>query len=214
MNVSDAQRLKALEGDRQVRAVLTESGQSVPCDFACLALGIVPNVELAQQAGLAVDNGVVVDEFLRTSHGDVYAAGDLCNYPDPYFGRRRRVEHWGQADYTGTLAGQNMAGQAARYDLMTYVWSDIFDLHLEFAGDEHASDRQILRGRYEDKAFSVLYLKDNRLNAHFSVNLKRKQFSPLQKLIEKKIDLAGKDDSLRDPAFDIATLLPPAPPKA
>ena len=116
------------------------------------------------------------------------------------------MEHWGQADYTGTLAGQNMAGANQPYNRMSYVFSDIFDLHLEFAGDEHGFDRVIVRGRMEDKAFSVLYLKDSRLVAHFSVNLKRKQFSPLQKLIEKKVNLAGREAQLAEMSFDVSTL--------
>jgi NADPH-dependent 2,4-dienoyl-CoA reductase/sulfur reductase-like enzyme len=203
----NAQRVSRIEGTTGPTSVVTASGTTVPCDLVIVAAGIVPNVELARQAGLAVDNGVVVNERLQTSDPDIYAAGDLCNYPDPYFGRRRRVEHWGQADYTGTLAGRNMAGANQPYDLMSYVFSDIFDLHLEFAGDEHGFDRVIVRGRMEDKAFSVLYVKGSRLVAHFSVNLKRKQFSPLQKLIEKKVDLAGRQTQLADMSFDVSTLM-------
>jgi NADPH-dependent 2,4-dienoyl-CoA reductase/sulfur reductase-like enzyme len=202
----NAQRVSRIEGAAGPTAVVMASGTAIPCDMVIVAVGIVPNVELAQQAGLAVDNGVVVNERLQTSHPDIYAAGDLCNYSDPYFDRRRRVEHWGHASYTGTLAGQNMAGAGQPYNLMSYVFSDIFDLHLEFAGDEHGFDRGIFRGRMEDKAFSVLYLKDSRLVAHFSVNLKRKQFSPLQKLIEKKVNLEGKEPQLADMSFDVSTL--------
>jgi NADPH-dependent 2,4-dienoyl-CoA reductase/sulfur reductase-like enzyme len=202
----NAQRVSRIGGAAAPTSVVTTSGTIIPCDLVIVAAGIVPNVELAQQAGLTVDNGVVVNAQLQTSHPDIYAAGDLCNYPDPYFNRRRRVEHWGQADYTGTLAGQNMAGANEPYNLLSYVFSDIFDLHLEFAGDEHGFDRVIVRGRMEDKAFAVLYLKNSRLVAHFSVNLKRKQFSPLQKLIEKKVDLAGRETQLADMIFDVSTL--------
>ena len=78
-------------------AVITRSGRELLCDFVCIAVGIVPNVELAQQAGLTIDNGVVVNECLQSSHPDVYAAGDVANYVDPVFGKRRRVEHWDNA---------------------------------------------------------------------------------------------------------------------
>lgn len=202
----NTQRVSRIEDTGGAISVVTTSGTTVPCDLVMVAAGIVPNVGLARQAGLSVDNGVIVNAQLQTSHPDIYAAGDLCNYPDPYFDRRRRVEHWGQADYTGTLAGRNMAGAGQSYDLMSYVFSDIFDLHLEFAGDEHGFDRVVVRGRMEDKAFSVLYVKDNRLVAHFSVNLKRKQFSPLQKLIEKKVNLEGRETQLADMSFDVSTL--------
>ena len=201
------QRVSCIQGTAGPTAVVTTSGMTIPCDRVIVAAGIVPNVELAQQAGLTVDNGVVVNAQLQTSHPDIYAVGDLCNYPDPYFNRRRRVEHWGQADYTGTLAGQNMAGANQPCNLLSYVFSDIFDLHLEFAGDEHGFDRVIVRGRMEDKAFAVLYLKDGRLVAHFSVNLKKKQFSPLQKLIENKVGLAGRESQLADMNFDVSTVM-------
>jgi len=193
--------------DGDAKFVITQSGKKVPCNMVVIAVGIVPDVELAKQAGLAIDNGVVVNEFLQTSHPDIYAAGDICNYPDPFFNRRRRVEHWGQADYTGQLAGENMAGLQKPYDLLTYIFSDIFDMHIEFAGDENDCDRTIIRGSMEEKSFTVLYIKKDIITAHFSVNLKRKQYSPLQKLIEQKVNIAGREAELADPAFDPSNLL-------
>ena len=204
-----SEKLVRIEGDSDgAKAVVTASGRSVPCDVVVVAIGIVPNVELAQQAGLQVDNGIVCNEYLQSSDASIYAAGDNCSFLDPYAQRRRRVEHWGQADYCGTLAGKNMAGGREAYDLLPYVFSDVFDLHLEFSGDEHQADRKLLRGEMSNKGFSVLYLKDNRLMAHFTVNLKRKQYGPLNKLIEKKVDLAGKEAQLQDAGFDLNAFLP------
>ncbi len=196
-----------VRGQGRPSSVVTRSGTELPCDFVCIGVGIVPNVELAQQAGLPVDNGVLVNEYLQSSHPDIYAAGDVANYLDPVFGKRRRVEHWGHAEYCGQLAGQNMAGARAPYDLLTYVWSDIFDLHLEFAGDEHEHDRVLVRGRFEDKAFTILYLKDSVLRAYFAINAGSKEFPALQRLIRGKKDLTGKEAQLQDPAFAIKGLL-------
>lgn len=196
-------------GTGRAASVVTASGKELPCDFVCVAVGIVPETELAVQAGLKTEDGaIVVDDHLRTSHGDIYAAGDVAAFGDPYSGRRRRVEHWGGADYGGTLAGENMAGADRRYDLLTYVWSDIFDVHLEFAGDESAPDRAVMRGGFSDKSFAMLYLKAGRLAAYYAVNYKRKQYVPLQKLIMGRTDLSGRESQLQDPAFDLATLLP------
>jgi NADPH-dependent 2,4-dienoyl-CoA reductase/sulfur reductase-like enzyme len=164
-------------------------------------------VELAQRAGLKVDNGIVVNEYLQSSHPDLYAAGDVANYLDPVFGKRRRVEHWGHAEYCGQLAGQNMAGASNPYDLLTYVWSDIFDLHLEFAGDESEHDQVLVRGRFEDKSFTVLYLKQNVLRAYFAINTSSKEFPILQRLIRHKKDLTGKEAHLQDPTFALKGLL-------
>jgi NADPH-dependent 2,4-dienoyl-CoA reductase/sulfur reductase-like enzyme len=196
-----------IRGTGRASAVVTRSGREIPCDFVCIGVGIVPNVELARQAGLKVDNGIVVNEYLQASHHDVYAAGDVANYLDPIFGKRRRVEHWGHAEYCGQVAGQNMAGANRKYDLITYVWSDIFDLHLQFAGDETEYDQVLMRGRFEDKAFTVLFLKRHVLTAYFAVNTGAKDFGALQRLIRGKQDLSGKEARLQDPAVAVKTLL-------
>lgn len=194
-------------GTGRVSSAVTTSGKTLPCDFVCIGIGITPNTEVAQEAGLAVENGIVVNEYLQTAHPDIYAAGDVANYFDPLFGKRRRVEHWGHAEYTGQLASDNMAGSRTAYDLLTYVWSDIFDLHLEFAGDESEHDRTLLRGRMEDHKFCVLFLKDRVLRAYFAVNTGAKELPALQRLIRQKTDLSGKETRLQDPAVPIKTLL-------
>jgi len=196
-----------LRGTGRVSSVKTQSGKEFPCDLVCIGAGIVPNVELAQQAGLAVDNGIVVNEYLQSSHPDIYAAGDVANYPDPFFNKRRRVEHWGHAEYCGQLAGQNMAGGQSPYGLLTYVWSDIFDLHLEFAGDESEHDQILLRGQVQEMAFTALYLKEKVLKAYFAINTRSKEFPSLQRLIKQKKDLTGKEAQLQDPSVPIKSLL-------
>ncbi|MCI0529216.1 MAG: FAD-dependent oxidoreductase, partial [Nitrospira sp.] len=196
-----------IRGKGRCSSIMTKSGKELPCDFVCIGVGIVPNVELARDAGLTVDNGIVVNEYLQTSHPDIYAAGDIANYPDPIFGKRRRVEHWGHAEYCGQLAGQNMTGTKNKYDHLTYVWSDIFDLHLEFAGDETERDEVLIRGRFQDKSFTVLYMKQKVLTAYFAINTPSKEFPALQRLIRQKKDLSGKVAQLQDPAFAIKQLL-------
>ena len=162
---------------------------------------------VASCKGIQLDDGIVVSRDMRTSHEHVFAAGDVVNYPDPVFGRRRRVEHWGHAEHSGQIAGVNMAGGTAQYDLLSYVWSDVFDLHLEFAGDETAHDRTLLRGDPGSGSFAQLYLLDNRLTAYFSANGPRKEFLPLQKLIRQRVDLRGKESALADPEQSLRALL-------
>ncbi len=207
------ERVVAIEGAGRAESVRTADGKRLPCDFVCVAVGIVPNVELAERAGLAMDDGILVNEHLQTSHPDVYAAGDVARFPDPYAGRPRRVEHWGGADYGGTLAGANLAGGTGRYDLLTYVWSDLFERHLEFAGDEAPPESTLLRGAMTDASFALLYLRGGRLTAYYAVNYKRKQYLVLQKLIKARVNLSGREAQLQDPALDPAALLPPEPPK-
>ncbi len=191
----------------RVTGVHTRAGTEHACDAILYAVGITPNVELAARAGLDIDDGIVVNARMATSHPDVFAAGDVVNFPDPVFNKRRRIEHWGHAEYGGQLAGQNMSGADKEYDAVSYVWSDIFDLHLEFAGDEFEHDQTIVRGNIGEGRFTVLYMRRERLTAYFSINGSAKEFSPLKKLIRGHVDLAGKTKQLRDPDVSLRTLL-------
>jgi 3-phenylpropionate/trans-cinnamate dioxygenase ferredoxin reductase component len=199
-------RVVEICGDGRPAFVKTASGRQIPCELVCIGAGIVPNLDLAEGAGLLVDNGIVVNEHLQTSNVDIYAGGDVANYWDPLFGKQRRVEHWGHAEYCGQLAGQNMGGAHNPYDLLTYVWSDIFDLHLEFAGDESEHDEILLRGRIEDKSFMVLYLKQQLLTAYFAVNPSGKDLPVLQSLIRKKKNLSAKTAELQNPLVSLKTI--------
>jgi len=115
-----------LRDDEQVEVV---------ADAIVAGIGILPNVELAQQAGLEVKNGIVVDEYLRTSHADIYAAGDVAFFYNPALGERMRVEHEDNANTMGRAAGRNMAGAGERYEHLPYFYSDLFDLGYEAVGE-------------------------------------------------------------------------------
>jgi NADPH-dependent 2,4-dienoyl-CoA reductase/sulfur reductase-like enzyme len=202
-----SEMVSRITGEGKVTGVETKSGKNIPCDFVCIGVGIKPNVELAEASGLEVNNGIVVNEYLQTSHPDVYAAGDVVNYFDPIFGKRRRVEHWGHAEYGGQIAGMNMAGEAHVYNMLSYVWSDIFDLHLEFAGDESECDRTLIRGRMQDNSFILLFLKESCLTAYFSVNTNAREFRTYQRMIQQKTDLSGKEQALQDTNISVKDLL-------
>jgi 3-phenylpropionate/trans-cinnamate dioxygenase ferredoxin reductase subunit len=201
------ERLSEFRGDSRLEAVVTASGKVLPCQVVCVGVGIVPNVELAQNAGLAVDNGIVVDGRMETSAPGIFAAGDVVNFFDPVFGKQRRVEHWGHAEYTGQIAGRNMAGGDQQYDFLTYVWSDIFDLHLEFAGDESEHEKVLLRGRPEDGSFLMMYLKGGTVTAFFAVNVPPREFAVVRQLIRQRKDVSGRESDLEDAAFNLRQLL-------
>ncbi len=200
--------VEKIHGDHRVERVTLASGQELAADFVCIAVGIRPNTSLAEAAGLEVDDGVIVNEYLQTSDPDVFAAGDIANYPDPYFSKRRRVEHWGQADYTGALAGLNMTGVREPYTLLTYIWSELFDLHLEFAGDHTEADEQVQRGDFEDEIFTRFFLKDNRLTAYFAISPEDDELAAWNQLIEEAVDLSDKKEQLTNPDVEPETLLP------
>ena len=185
-------------GKTRITGAITSTGDLIACDVVCIGVGIRPNVELAVEAGLEVDDGIVVDAHMRTSHPDIYAAGDAINYFDPMAGRRRRVEHWGHAEHSGQIAGRCMAGGTETYDLISYVWSDVFDIHLEFAGDEHDHDRQLLRGDPAEGTFMILYLRGGRVTSFFAINTPSREYSVVRRLIQKRTDLTGRELQLQD----------------
>jgi NADPH-dependent 2,4-dienoyl-CoA reductase/sulfur reductase-like enzyme len=123
-----------VEGSGTELALLTESGRRIRANGVVAGIGITPNVELAKAAGLEVSDGIVVDESLRTSHPDIYAAGDVANFPDPYLGSQRRVEHEDAANSMGRAAGRAMAGDDSSYHYSPMFYSDLFDLGYEAVG--------------------------------------------------------------------------------
>lgn len=124
-----------LESTATTEVLRTKSGRKVEVDGVVAGIGIQPNTDLASAAGLSVEDGVVVDEFLRTSHTDVYAAGDTANFYNPLLGTRLRVEHEDNANTMGLAAGRNMAGQPVPYHHLPFFYSDLFDLGYEAVGD-------------------------------------------------------------------------------
>ena len=119
----------------KTRAVKDSGERDIPVDGVVAGLGIQPNVELARAAGLEVDNGIVVDEFLRTSHPDIYAAGDVASFYNPALGSRLRVEHEDNANSMGQAAGRAMAGERAAYHHLPFFYSDLFELGYEAVGE-------------------------------------------------------------------------------
>ncbi|MFP4343624.1 MAG: NAD(P)/FAD-dependent oxidoreductase [Anaerolineales bacterium] len=204
------EKVEEIRGEQHVESVVTESGKEIPADFVCVAVGIRPNMELVKKAKLEYTDGVLVNAYLQTVDPNIYAAGDIMNYPDPYFGKRRRVEHWGQADYTGDLAGRNMAGAGEQYDLLTYVWSNVFDDHLEFAGDHEEYDQIVQRGEFEDASFTRFFLKRGRMTAYFAINPEDADLSTWQQLIKEEVDLSGREEQLADPSVKPTSFLPDA----
>jgi len=126
-------------------------------------LGIVPNVEVAEQAGLRVDNGIVVDEWLRAGHPDIYAAGDVANFPSAALGRHVRVEHEDAANTMGRAAGLAMAGQGAPYRHLPFFYSDLFDLGYEAVGDTDARLETVADWKEPCREGVVYYLADGRV---------------------------------------------------
>jgi NADPH-dependent 2,4-dienoyl-CoA reductase/sulfur reductase-like enzyme len=145
--------------------VVLASGNRVPTDFVVAGIGVSPTVELFQRSALDSSDGIKVNEFLETSVPEVWAAGDIANYPDQVFHRRKRVEHWDNAVEQGRVAMRNMMGHFQPFIHVPYFFSDVFDLSYEFWGDADGHDQVVYRGNMKQKQLSVWWLKKQTLCA-------------------------------------------------
>lgn len=143
--------------------VTTGSGREIVADGVVAGLGILPNTALAAQAGLKVDNGIVVDELLRTSDHDIFAAGDVANFHSAALDTRMRVEHEDNANVMGELAGRNMAGQSDIYSHQPYFYSDLFDLGYEAVGELDPAMDMVEDWQEPFRKGVVYYLRDGRV---------------------------------------------------
>jgi NADPH-dependent 2,4-dienoyl-CoA reductase/sulfur reductase-like enzyme len=141
----------------------TKSQRELLVDGVIAGLGIEPNVELARMAGLEIADGIVVDEFLRTSAPDIYAAGDVANFYNPALHRRLRVEHEDNANTMGRLAGRNMAGASDKYDHLPFFYSDLFDLGYEAVGEVDSRLSTLAQWKEPNKEGVVYYQRDGKV---------------------------------------------------
>jgi NADPH-dependent 2,4-dienoyl-CoA reductase/sulfur reductase-like enzyme len=149
---------------RDNKVVLTtQSGQEIVVDNVVAGIGIIPDVALAQQAGIETDNGIVVDDYLRTNQADIYAAGDVAFFYSPHLKKRLRVEHEDNANTMGRIAGLNMAGQATPYHHLPFFYSDLFDLGYEAVGDLDSRLTTIADWQEPNHKGVIYYLADNRV---------------------------------------------------
>jgi 3-phenylpropionate/trans-cinnamate dioxygenase ferredoxin reductase component len=157
----------------RVGSVTLDDGTSVPADAVVVGVGITPAVELAEAAGLAVDNGVLTDAALRTSDPDIYAAGDVANGYNPLLGHRIRVEHWANALHGGPAAARSMLGQEVVFDRVPYFFSDQYDLGMEYSGHAEPGgyDQVVFRGDVPGREFVAFWLADGRVVAGMNVNV-------------------------------------------
>jgi NADPH-dependent 2,4-dienoyl-CoA reductase/sulfur reductase-like enzyme len=163
VEVLSGETAKGLERRGGQLALQTASGRELLVDGVIAGIGIEPNIALARAAGLEVDNGIVVDALLRTSHPDIYAAGDVANFANGALGKRMRVEHEDNANTMGRHAGRNMAGEQAPYDHLPFFYSDLFDLGYEAVGELDARLEIVADWKEPLREGVLYYLRDGRV---------------------------------------------------
>jgi 3-phenylpropionate/trans-cinnamate dioxygenase ferredoxin reductase subunit len=198
--------VRELRGSGHVEEVATASGNTFPCGLLIVAIGVIPAIDWLSSAGAAIRDGVVVDERCQTSLSDVFAAGDVAEWPYvPAAGRSFavRLEHWDNALRQGEAAAQAMLGHNVLYRPVPYFWSDQYDWRVQMAGLAVDWDRVVLRGRPHDGAFVACYLGGGRLCAALAVNRVR-EFLSLKKLVA--VGAALTPEELADESVDLRTL--------
>jgi 3-phenylpropionate/trans-cinnamate dioxygenase ferredoxin reductase subunit len=207
VHLHTGEAIERFEGSARVERVVTSTGRSIDCDFVVVGVGIAPATELAEGAGLTIDNGVVVNEYCETSSPDVYACGDVANFFHPVLGERLRVEHWSNAQNQAAIAAKNMLGVREPYVEIPWFWSDQYDLNMQYVGHATSWDEVVLRGDVRERKFTAFYIKGSRLRAALTVN-RHRDIRPARELIRQGV--AIESAKLRDEDIELKSLVPVA----
>ena len=195
-------RAESFAGSDRLTGVVCAGGDVVPADLAVVGIGIQPNVELAAAAGLDCNDGIVVDEYTRTSDPNIFAAGDCTNHPNPVLGRRLRLESVPNAMEQSRAAAANLADNPKTYANVPWFWSDQYDLKLQMVGFSTEAERQVVRGDPATRQFAVFHFDGDALIAADAVNSAR-EFMVARQLVGKRVD----PGQLADPGADLKAVL-------
>ncbi|MGE0114440.1 MAG: NAD(P)/FAD-dependent oxidoreductase [Steroidobacteraceae bacterium] len=195
----------AFEGLGKVERVVLNDGSVVSADCIVIGVGVLPNQEVAEKAGIAVSNGILVDEYCRTSVEGIYAAGDVTSHPNKFFGGRLRLETWENAQNQGIFAATSLLGQAkGPYSEVPWVWSDQYEFNIQLMGFMPSkNDVSVMRGDPASGSFVVAYLRNGRLWGAVAFNQSR-ELKILRKIMqaEKEVSL----EQLNAPAAQLMAL--------
>ena len=178
--------VSAIEGKGKIEGVICSDGSHFNTDLLLIGVGIIPNIELAETAGLDVDNGILVDEFARTNDPDIVAAGDCTNHPNALYGQHLRLECVPNASEQAKSAAASICGKEKEYNTVPWFWSDQYDLKLKIAGLSQGYDQVVIRGDKDNsRSFVAFYLKNGKLIAADCVN------RPQEFLVSKRLIASG-----------------------
>ena len=196
--------LKEIIGTNNPEKVVCSDGSEVAADMVVIGAGIMPNVELAENAGLSCDNGIVVNEFGKTDHADIYACGDCTNHPNKLLNKKIRLESVHNAMEQSKTVASSIINQSIAYNQIPWFWSDQYDHKLQIVGLSGDHDKVIMRGDMSEAKFMLFYTKDEKLIAVDAVN-NSKEFLICKKLVANKVTI--KPDEISNPATNLNDLI-------
>jgi NADPH-dependent 2,4-dienoyl-CoA reductase/sulfur reductase-like enzyme len=185
--------VKEAKGQGALESVGLSDGTTLGCDLLVAGIGVRPETKVLAGSGVAVENGVVVNEYLESSSPWVLAAGDVANYHDVLFEKRRHVEHWDNAVSQGKHCAQTLAGERKPFVHVPYFFSDVFDLSYEFWGDTSGADEVVERGDPDSTSFSVWWLAQGRLTAAFAMGRPDAEREAAPRWIESKKPISARE---------------------
>ena len=196
--------LKEIVGASNPEKVICSDGTEVKADMVIIGAGIMPNVELAENAGLSCDNGIVVNEFGKTDHTNIYACGDCTNHPNKLLNKKIRLESVHNAMEQSKTVASSIINKSIEYNQIPWFWSDQYDHKLQIVGLSGEHDKVIMRGDMSDAKFMLLYTKDEKLIAVDAVN-NSKEFLICKKLVANKVTI--KPDEISNPDTNLNDLI-------
>lgn len=185
------EQISSFDGGSELAVVTTTGGRRIEADLAVVGIGVVPALEALDGSGIALDNGILVDERYETSAAGVYAAGDVANFLDPLFGRRRRIEHWSNASYQGTEVGKVLAGRPGGYDKVSSFFTEVFGVTLKVFGDVGRFDDLAAEGSLGERDFVAYYGERGRLRGALAIGRSKESEARLEELIARAAPFAS-----------------------
>ena len=196
--------LKEIVGASNPEKVICSDGTEVRADMVIIGAGIMPNVELAENAGLSCDNGIVVNEFGKTDHANIYACGDCTNHPNKLINKKIRLESVHNAMEQSKTVASSIINKSIEYNQIPWFWSDQYDHKLQIVGLSGEHDKVIMRGDMSEAKFMLFYTKDEKLIAVDAVN-NSKEFLICKKLVANKVTI--KADEISNPDTNLNDLI-------
>lgn len=196
--------LKEIVGASNPEKVICSDGTEVKADMVIIGAGIMPNVELAENAGLSCDNGIIVNEFGKTDHANIYACGDCTNHPNKLLNKKIRLESVHNAMEQSKTVASSIINKSIEYNQIPWFWSDQYDHKLQIVGLSGEHDKVIMRGDMSEAKFMLFYTKDEKLIAVDAVN-NSKEFLICKKLVANKVTI--KPDEISNPDTNLNDLI-------